>query len=304
MHELTVYTKWEDIPSGMATKTTLGKRGLKLAPDQQPVAQKKRYDQKGRHVGYYDLYAAADAIPKKKATAAQMAALEKARHMAEKVEVTCCKCGDLIVHHYRRYSETWTVTRKQYQNDQLDKFVCHLCEDRTEAREWAVNLLEYGDFVILDTETADLHGEIIEIAIIDQDGKTLLDQRIKPQGEIAPGAEAVHGISLDDLKDAPSFAEVYPAIVEAIAGKPVIIYNAQYDVTCLQQDCRRHELAHIGIESACAMEWYSQWYGEWSSHHGNYRLQPLNGGHAALGDCLATLECIQEMAGVDVATEA
>lgn len=304
MDELPTFTKWDDIPDTMATKTTLSKvHRRKLAPDQEPVGRKKAFNHRGKHVGYYDLYLIADAIEKKPPTEAQLAALEKARKMAEQVEVCCSECGQPIMRHYRRYSDVWTVTRKQYIEDKLDAYTCHICDDRKEAKAWAVNLLEYGDFVILDTETTDLHGEIIEIAVIDQDGNTLLDQRIKPQEDISEGAYRVHGISLDDLKDCPTFPDVYQSIVDAVAGKPVIIYNADYDERCIRQDCKRHDLEPIKLETACAMLWYSQWYGDWSRYHDDYKWQPLNGTHGALGDCKATLAVLQKMAGLHKVTQ-
>ena len=39
----------------------------------------------------------------------------------------------------------------------------------------------------------------------------------------------IHGITDEMVEDAPTFQEVYPKIVQAIAGKDVVIYNADYD---------------------------------------------------------------------------
>lgn len=296
-NDIPTFKTWDEIPDTMATKTTLAKEhGRKLAPEQQPVGRKMVFNHRGKHVGYYELYLIADAIDKRKPTEAQLAALAKAREMSEKVAVDCCKCGQPIMRHYRRFSEQWHVTRKQYIEDNLSEYTCHICDDHKAASEWASSLLEQGDFVILDTETTDLRGEIIEIAIIDNNGQPLLNQRIKPLGEIAPGAYAVHGISLDDLQNEPLFSEVYPSIVEAVKGKRVVIYNASFDLDRIYFDCERHELPQIELDSICAMLWYAQWYGEWSSYHGDYRWQQLNGGHSALSDCLATLEIIKTMA--------
>lgn len=44
------------------------------------------------------------------------------------------------------------------------------------------------------------------------------------------------------------------------------------------------------------MEWYAQWIGDWSDYWGNYRWQPLFGGHRALDDCLAALDYLKAMA--------
>lgn len=294
------FHKWDDIPDTMATKTTLSKvHGLKLAPDQQPVGTKIKYNHRGKAVGTYDLYAIDEAIPKKKATPAQLAALEKARHMAEKLILKCSKCDRRIEGRY-----DWVkVTRKQWIENDYDHYTCRRCDDRAEAIQWAQDILKREDVVILDTETTDLHGEIIEIAIIDIQGETVLNQRIKPQEAISDGAYQIHGISLDDLKDCPTFPEAYPAIKQAIDGKLLVIFNASYDTTCLQRDYARHDLSEadsITMTYNCAMLWYSQYVGDYSRWHGDYRWQALPGGdHSALGDCLATLDLIKHMAQPD-----
>ena len=296
MSELPVYKKWGDIPDGIATKTTLYRDyGLKLAKDQQPVAQKIRYDYKGRRDGYYDLYDMNDCVPRKKATEAQLKALEKARYMAELLNVECSECKQ---EQWGRYNVE-TVTRKYWIENNYDAYVCRFCEDRHRAMKWASHTMTLDDVVILDTETTDFHGEIIEIAIIDLQGNVILDQRIKPQGDISPGAQAVHGISLDDLKDCSTFPEVYEQIKEAIEQQIVVIYNAAFDRARLADDCKRHGLESIKYEYDCAMEWYAQYYGDWSGYHDSYRWQPLNGGHSALSDCQATLDLIREMVAKD-----
>jgi DNA polymerase III subunit epsilon len=48
------------------------------------------------------------------------------------------------------------------------------------------------------------------------------------------------------------------------------------------------------------MEWYAQYYGEWSSYYEDYKWQPLNGGHNAIVDCLACLDLIKEMAADEI----
>ena len=56
--------------------------------------------------------------------------------------------------------------------------------------------------IILDTETTDLYGEVIELAIINNEGSVLFNHKIKPKEEkITPTAEAIHHISMEMLKD-------------------------------------------------------------------------------------------------------
>lgn len=172
--------------------------------------------------------------------------------------------------------------------------------DRVQAVKWAKEILNQDNWTILDTETTGLgDAEIVEIAIIDHQANTLLDTLIKPTIPIPAEATAIHGISDETVKDAPSFPEVFPQISSLLEGKQVSIYNVNFDIHVLGYCRKLHSLEPplgLNLRSECIMEWYSQWCGHWSFYHDNYRWQPLNGGHRALGDCKAALECIQEMA--------
>jgi DNA polymerase III subunit epsilon len=177
--------------------------------------------------------------------------------------------------------------------------------DKTEAAKWAADLLKREDWVILDTETTGLGGraEIVQISLVNPKGEPILNTLVKPLGEIEPEARAVHGITADKCSEAPTWPEVFPKLCEAIAGKTVIIYNSEFDKRMIEQTCRAWKLDSFPLwyQSQtyldCAMEMYSQWVGEWNSYHHTYRWQKLPGGdHSALGDVLATLEIIKEMA--------
>jgi len=242
--------------------------------------------------GYKDglLYAynPSKAKPKNIMSDAQKQAVEKAAYMAQKVLVSCTTCGrDVAI-----------VTRKQSEREAYQNYSCFICDDRQEAKAWAQNILDNPtQYIILDTETTDLDGEIIEIAIIDLLGNVLLNQRIKPLGAMSEGAEAIHGISLEMLANEPLFPDVYPRIVEVTKDKTVLIYKASFDTARLRYDCFRHEgLEPVKIKSECVMTMYSQFYGEWSDYWESYKYQPLDGGHSALSDCQATLKLIRYMA--------
>jgi DNA polymerase-3 subunit epsilon len=174
--------------------------------------------------------------------------------------------------------------------------------DRRLAAEWARQLLDRQDFVILDTETTSLgpKAEIAQIAVINHLGQSLLNTLVKPIGIIEPGAARVHGITKERCQDAPSWPEVYEQLKTILAGtKRLIIYNADFDIRMIKQCCDRHGLSWA-ISSAvveCAMLMYSQYVGDWNNYRGNYRWQKLpSGNHSAVGDCRATLDVIRKMA--------
>lgn len=170
--------------------------------------------------------------------------------------------------------------------------------DKQAAQAWACDVLAQppGTVLILDTETCDLNGEIIELAIIDIDGNALYNGRFSPLTEIQPGAQRVHGITREMLEGQPFFADEHPAIRDLLgAAQLVLAYNAPFDVGCLRETCRLHQVAHVSLAHDCIMRWYAKWYGE---RNGNgYKWQKLAGGdHSALGDARAALALVRKMA--------
>lgn len=173
-------------------------------------------------------------------------------------------------------------------------------DDRIDAVLWAREQLAAGDRVILDTETTGLYdAEIVEIAITDCDGNSLLNTLVKPSISIPVDATEIHGIGDCDVISAPSFSEVYPQIKEVLNEKFTLIYNASFDIGVLNYCCNLHNLPSLFPKKSksyeCVMHWYSQWCGYWSDYHKSYKWQALNGGHRALSDCLATLDCLKKI---------
>ncbi len=94
-----------------------------------------------------------------------------------------------------------------------------------------------NNFVILDTETTGLNwqAQVCQVAVIDGEGKTLVDLLVKPTCRIPPDATRIHGITNAQVADAPGFVLVAPQIVSAITGRDVIIYNSAFDLSMLRQ---------------------------------------------------------------------
>lgn len=285
------YKTWDSVPDTLATKTQLGKMGLKPAKGQKPAAIKagwKRY-------GSYDLFEIALAVPKRKLTEAQAEALNAARVKA--MTTTCCNRYVGVIN----WREKGNMCLSCYEEWQEQQHQAMLKEAETEASEWARGVLADPAAVILDTETTGLNGSIIEISIIHaQTGNVLLDSLINPERSIPGEASAIHGITDEMVKDAPTFPVIYPEILRILTQARVVIYNAEFDTGRLWYDCQRCDLPQLEklfSKVECAMQWYAAWYGDWHSYYQNFKWQPLAGGnHRALGDCLACLDRIRGMA--------
>lgn len=64
--------------------------------------------------------------------------------------------------------------------------------------------------------------------------------RIKPDVAISPGAQAVHGISMDDLADCPRFVDVIEDIAAVFASAEVIVgYNLIFDIDMVSAEFER-----------------------------------------------------------------
>jgi DNA polymerase III subunit epsilon len=98
--------------------------------------------------------------------------------------------------------------------------------------------------VVLDTETTGLEvsagHRVIEIGCVEMVGRrvtgNVLHHYIHPEREIDPGAQAVHGISLEDLAGKPKFRELAHEIVDFLTGAEIVIHNAAFDVGFLNAE--------------------------------------------------------------------
>lgn len=107
--------------------------------------------------------------------------------------------------------------------------------------------------IILDTETTGLETSlghrIIEIAGVEMVNRRLtrnhFHQYINPEREIDPGAQQVHGISLEFLQDKPQFRDVARDFLDYVSGAELIIHNAPFDVGFLDYELGLLEMPPI-----------------------------------------------------------
>lgn len=98
--------------------------------------------------------------------------------------------------------------------------------------------------LILDTETTGLSvtegHRMIEIGCVEMIDRKLtgatFHHYLNPGREVDAGAQAVHGITNDFLKDKPAFSTLAKELVEFIAGAELIIHNAPFDLSFLDYE--------------------------------------------------------------------
>ena len=129
----------------------------------------------------------------------------------------------------------------------------------------------------LDTETTGLRGdaEIVDLALIDHDGKTLIDTLIRPTSPMPAEATKIHGITNEMVADAPGFSEIVLDLIVLTKDKLVVIYNASFDQRMLHQSAQANKIEQISVklDVVCAMKLYAQFYGDWNDYRRNYKWQ-------------------------------
>ena len=102
--------------------------------------------------------------------------------------------------------------------------------------------------IIFDTETTGLSADdgdrIIEIGAIEMinrfpTGQTFHEYLHPGDRDIHPDAERVHGISKEQLKDKPSFADILPKFLEFFADGTLIAHNARFDIGFFDAELNR-----------------------------------------------------------------
>ncbi len=117
--------------------------------------------------------------------------------------------------------------------------------------------------IVLDTETTGLETSaghrLIEIGAVEIVNRRLTGKRyhqyLNPEREIDAGAIEVHGITIEELRDKPRFADIAESLIEFVRGAELVIHNAPFDVGFLN-----YELELLGerapvarIEDCCTV---------------------------------------------------
>ncbi|WP_134704930.1 3'-5' exonuclease [Ammoniphilus sp. YIM 78166] len=264
------------MPEHLKCKTDLKTMGLKPG-----VFVKAKVWNSYIWVELYDIH---EAVPKRKPTEKQLAALEKARQKQKELDI-CPICKE-------------DVGRKNLILNSGGILACEWCHHVEQMKvkkkrgEEVFRRWFDEDFVILDTETTGLDGaEIVEIAIIDRMGHVLFDSLVKPNYPIPDEVMEIHGITNDRVAIAPTGDRIWEDIQSILQDRKILIYNDELDVQMISNSCHHYQIQPIHLNTECVMRTYANYIGSdrwlklsdaadrWTSHR-------------ALEDCFATLKVI------------
>jgi len=173
---------------------------------------------------------------------------------------------------------------------------------------WARWITGNEEVVYTDTETCGIgpHAPIVDIAIVDQAGKVLLNSLVNPGIPIPPEASAVHGIHDADVAMAPAFDQLAEKVIKLLGGRVVCVYNAGFDGIVINNAIIRAGRAPIATRWECAMLAYGDWDGTPSTRGPGMKWHKLSaacasfgiepGNHRALADTEAARLLVAAMA--------
>lgn len=170
--------------------------------------------------------------------------------------------------------------------------------------------LRLDKFLIMDTETTGLgdDDEIIELALLNQDGEKLYHNYFYPSKEVEPGAAEINHLTQDVLAklDAVNFVDEADNIIDIIefsesSGIPVLGHNLKFDIKMFNQTCQKYGInvdkdLFEGYKDSMtiAKEWLK------SASYSLNNLTTLIGitreeQHNAADDCLMTKEFLDRL---------
>lgn len=228
-------------PAHLKTKTELQQVRLKLAHTQQAACQ---YWQGHTYVLLYDPAEAVAMRPHKPASDKQLAALAAGRALAG--TFLCQACGKRV----DDLADKWRCHQCSYEHE-LAELRDEMQAIRIEAKNW---LAQSPLFIDTETTGLDYDAEIVEIVVLDANGKVLAEYLVRPSAPIPPEVSEIHGITNADLVNAPTWPEIAPHINTLLTGRLIIAHNADYDERLTKQTNARYQLEQPKFETACTME--------------------------------------------------
>ncbi|GMO31667.1 MAG: 3'-5' exoribonuclease [Termitinemataceae bacterium] len=132
--------------------------------------------------------------------------------------------------------------------------------------------LDKFDFAAIDFETGQYSREsAISIGLVKYiDGKKVDSyySLIKPpKMYIRADFTKIHGLTLDDVRDAPDFSKIWePNILPFIDGLPLVAHNAEFDMGVLRAVLEWYDIAPPSLHYFCSLKIARKTWTELNSH--------------------------------------
>ena len=158
--------------------------------------------------------------------------------------------------------------------------------------------------LFFDIESTGLNvatDRIVEICAVkihpngDQEIKT---RRINPTIPISPEAQAVHGISDEDVKDCPTFKQIAKSLAQWMSGCDIAGYNStKFDIPLLAEEFLRAEVPDFDFRKRKLIDvqtiFHKMEQRTLSAAYKFYCQKDLENAHSAAADTIATYEVLK-----------
>lgn len=174
----------------------------------------------------------------------------------------------------------------------------------------AAHAVNSGDLLVIDTETTDLNGQVIEIAVVcAKTASRLYSSFVKATESISDEAFSVHGISEKDIEDAPSFEQVATEISKLFTeSKRWTAFNIEFDHNVMLNSAHnKNANCYKWLNQSCFCSMYgiaAPFFGA-TNKYGSISLANAMGccgiefegqAHSASADAVATAKVLQYIA--------
>jgi DNA polymerase-3 subunit epsilon len=123
----------------------------------------------------------------------------------------------------------------------------------------AAQRLQELSFTAIDVETAnEQRTSLCAVGVVQVQGGVVTrtwKSLVRPH-ELRVEAinQNIHRISTDDLREAPTFSEVWEQLAPLMEGNIVLAHNAEFDMNVLQQTTRHYSVREPSIRSLCTLK--------------------------------------------------
>lgn len=154
-------------------------------------------------------------------------------------------------------------------------------------------------YITIDFETANQNLDSacsIGMVIVDDDKVDIRKYLINPNQPFAYSNTLIHGITYEDVKDYPTFKEVWEKIKNEFTNSIVYAHNAPFDMSVLKACINRFNLELPSFKYGCTLQIARRL---WKDELVNFRLSTISNflelkhnHHNALSDALVCVEII------------
>ncbi|PYZ95052.1 exonuclease [Salipaludibacillus keqinensis] len=132
------------------------------------------------------------------------------------------------------------------------------------------------NFLSLDFETSSRQrGSVCAIGLVNVVNDEIVEEKyslVRPKDPyFDPMCESVHGISWEDVKDSPTFEELWPELVDYFQDNLVIAHNASFDISVLRHVLDQYRLPYPTMEYNCTVSIAKKTWPEFY----NYKLNTI-----------------------------